>query len=144
MFSHGHLGRVFTAIGIIVFTYGLYQWFEIQPLDDAQVEQRVEEGLKQELWRMEQVQVRRLANAKDELSGMPPEEQALLLYQASTPIELTPEQEARHRQAIRRDITEHQAYRKKKSTSLMFLGAALLFMTLTPKLVERFMAGRES
>ena len=142
MFSHGHLGRVFTALALIITCYGLYQWMQIEPMNAAQVDQRVEEGFQREMQRMEQVQMQRLARAKDELPNLSPEEQALLLYQASEPMHLTPEQEKRHRDAIRRDITGHYAYRRKKASSLIFLGGALLFMTMTPKLVKRFMESR--
>lgn len=145
MFSRpGHLNTVFTLIGFIVAAYGGYLWMQIEPLDEASINRQVEEGFKQEMWRMEQHQARRLAEAKDKLSGMSPEEQARLLYQASAPITLTPEQEQMHKKAIRRDITESHAYRKKKATSLLFLGGALLFMTLTPKLVQRLMSGPEN
>ncbi len=143
MFSHGHLGRVFTAIGFIVAAYGGYLWLQIEPLDDNTIEQRVELSFQQEMHRMQVAQAQRLARVKDQLPNMSPEEQALVLYQASEPMNLSDEQKARHRQAIRRDITEHYAYRRKKASSLIFLGMALLFMTLTPKLVQRFMDSRD-
>ena len=143
MFSHGHLGRIFTAMGLIVAAYGGYLWLQIEPLDAPKIEQRVEEVFNQELQRMEGALVQRLAKAKDELPNLSPEEQALLLYQASEPMHLSPEQEERHRQAIRRDISEHYEYRRKKARSLIFLGLALLFMSITPQLVARFLPTRD-
>ena len=146
MFSQpGHLNRVFTFIGFIVAAYGGYLWLQLEPTpDEATLNMRVEEMYKQEMWRMQQVQVRRLAEAKDKLSGMTPEEQALLLYQASEPIQVSPEREALHKKAIRRDIQGSHERRRKKATSMLFLGGALLFMTLTPQLVARFMENRNS
>ena len=142
MFSHGHLGRVFTAMAMIITAYGGYLWLQLEQPDEATINQRVESSYQQEIHRMEAAQMQRLAKLKGDLPNMSPEEQALALYQASEPMNLSPAQKERHQQAIRRDITEYHAYKRKKATSMLFLGLALLFMAQTPRLVERFLNSR--
>lgn len=142
MFSQGHLGRVFTALALFIAAYGGYLFLQLENLDEAAIEQRVESSYQREMQRMEAAQLQRLNRLKDELPNMTAEEQALLLYQASEPMNLTQAQKDRHRQAIRRDITGHQEHKRKKASSMIFLGLALLFMTQTPKLVQRFIDSR--
>ncbi|MGB1581507.1 MAG: hypothetical protein ACPHER_08360 [Nevskiales bacterium] len=147
MFSYrpGQFNRVLTFIGFIVGSYGGYLWMQLEPAPEgAHLEMRIEEAYKQEMWRMQQVQVRRLAEAKDQLSGMTPEQQALLLHQASEPIQVSPEREALHKKAIRRDITSNYESRRKRAVSMLFLGGALLFITLTPQLVQRWLTRRQN
>lgn len=126
------LSRVFIVMGIVLLIFGTQRWIEVRDLNEAEIQAQVDSMYRQELYRMEQAQLERLSRMKDELETMSQEEQAVILMQASQPIELSPEQEAKHRQAIRRDITESIAYKKKKAAAMMFGGGALIFLMVSP------------
>lgn len=127
-----NLNRFFLIIGAILLAWGMQQLIEIGNPSEAQIQERIDAIYSQEMHRMEQAQLNRLAKMKDELETMSEEEKALILMQASRPIQLTPEQEAKHRKAIRRDITAAHEHKKKKASALTFAGGALIFLMLSP------------
>lgn len=126
------LNRVLMIVGAVLLAWGVQRLVEIGNPTEAEIQAQVEKVYQQELYRMEQAQLDRLGKMKDEIETMSDEEKAIILMQASQPIQLTPEREAKHKQAIRRDITEAHAYKKKKASALTFAGGALLFLMLSP------------
>ncbi len=130
--SPNTLNRVLMIVGAVLLAWGIQKLVETGNPTEAEIQAGVETMYQQELYRMEQAQINKLGKMKDEIGTMSDEEKAIILMQASRPIELSPEREAMHKQAIRRDITEAHAYKKKKASALTFAGGALLFLMLSP------------
>ena len=128
----GRLNSMLMIIGAVLLAWGLQKLSEVGNPTDIEIEAQVDTIYQQELHRMEQAQVNELAKLKDEADTMSPEEKALILMRASQPIQLTAEQEDKHRKAIRSEITQSIEHRRKKAASLAFAGGALLFLMLSP------------
>ncbi|GEM_PF-4405204 len=141
-----NISRVFMVIGAVLLAWGLQKYNEVGNPGEFEIDSRVEMAYKQEIARMEQANLNRLGKHKDDFESLSQEEQALLLMQASEPVVLSEEQEAKHKTAIRYEITESIAYKRKKAASLIFAGSALLFLMVSPIIsgwITRVLMGRQ-
>lgn len=102
----GGLQRILTVMGIVLFGYGFMEWYQLEKPSDAEVALRVEI--------MYLAEVQRLQKSPTNNTG--------------EPITLSPDWQAKYRQAIRNDVVAPYEHKRKQAASFMFAGGAMLFM----------------
>lgn len=114
------LQRLLGFVGIALLAYGLHLQTQIKEPTPMEL------ALQAEL--QFQTEIRRAAAAEGK-KGTPT---------------LTPEWEAKWREAVKRDVKAPYEYKKKRATSLIATGGALFFlMTVSPFLATRWMQYRD-
>lgn len=104
----GSLQRIFSIMGLVILAYGFNEWRQLKQPSEAEIRQHVEIRYLQELIRLKQVH------------GPDYTENA--------------DWTAKRLQAIRNEVTRPIQRKRERAASIMFAGAALLFITASTML----------